>query len=450
MSRLAAALRTRFVRDAFVLQVALAFQAGTYLLTSVLIKRYLGLEDMGRWVSAREMFTLAYFLFSSGIVNATLSRYSEAVGRQDRRQAVDVLAGMLKIGALSSMLVLALGLSLGPWAGERWYGDRAVGEYTALLCISGLFEVVRGIAVAALQGTRQMRAFAWFEITTTALRVVIVWAALAAGLGLPGVVGAFLVHMLLAGVVALVFYERARRGLPKLAPPPLKDVFAAVRHATLRHVFGIGYLIALNKSMNTLVPRFGMLLIPALAVAAGSQTEGFEDNAAYSIGWVLAWGLGLAMGGVAQTLLPALGLKLGATDVPFDQMGGYLRRISLASGTFMAVATILFTPVAWLIIRFIYGEDATRAFPFFLRLAAGNLLIGFTVVVESFYIYSGKLRQAVVWNLLLAAIALAGTVLAGRFFGSMGVAAAAGLVPGLGLVHLVYMGFYFRRARSRR
>jgi O-antigen/teichoic acid export membrane protein len=449
VKRLLAVVRTRFVQDAFVLQVAMAFQAATYLLTSVLTKRYLGLEDMGRWVSSREMFTLAYFFVSTGILNATISRYSEAIGRQDRRQCGDVLAAMVKIGGLSSLLVLALGFGFGPWAGERWYDDRAVGQFASILCISGVFEVVRGVTVAVLQGTRQMRSFAWFEITTTTLRLGIVWGALAAGLGLPGVVGAFLVHMLLASVMALFFYARARRAHSKLAPPPLREVLAAVPRAPIGHVFGVGYLIALNKGMNTLVPRFGMLLIPALGVAL-TQADAFEDNAAYSIGWVLSWGLGLAMGAVAQTLLPALGLKLGSTDVPFEQMGGYLRRISLATGLFMAVATVLFTPVAWLIIRYGYGADATRAFPFFLWLASGNLLIGFTVVVESFYIYSGKLRQVLPWNFLLASIALAAIVLGGHFYGPMGVAAGAGLCRGVGLFHLVYIGFYFRRARSRK
>jgi O-antigen/teichoic acid export membrane protein len=131
-------------------------------------------------------------------------------------------------------------------------------------------------------------------------------------------------------------------------------------------------------------------------------------------------------------------------------MGGYLRRISLFTGLFMAIATILFTPIAWLIIRYGYGEDATRAFPFFLLLASGNLFIGFTVVVESFYIYSGKLRQALPWNFLMAVVALAVIVLGGRFYGPMGVAAGAGLCRGVVLFHLVYIGFYFRRARRRR
>jgi hypothetical protein len=37
------------------------------------------------------------------------------------------------------------------------------------------------------------------------------------------------------------------------------------------------------------------------------------------------------MTGVTQSLLPALGLKLGKTDTPFEQMGGLLKRV-LAHG----------------------------------------------------------------------------------------------------------------------
>jgi O-antigen/teichoic acid export membrane protein len=441
--------RTKFARDAFVLQFATLVQGATYFITSVLTKRYLGLDDMGRWVAAREMFTLAYFFVSMGVVNATLSRYSEAIGRQDRQGAVNALAAMVKIGSLSAAAVLVLGFTLAPWAGERFYEDRQIGVYAQWLCIAGLFEVVRGLTVAALQGTRQMRPFAAFDITTTLLRLGIVWAALEAGWGIPGVVGAFLIHMLFAGAMALAWYRRARHGESKLAPPPLRSVLAAVPRAPLGHIFGIGYLLALNKSMNTLVPRFGMLLIPALGVAAASQ-QAFSDNAAYSIGYVLSWGLSLAMTGVAQTLLPSLGFRLGRDDVPFEQMGGYLRRVSLASGAFMITATLVSVPIMYVVIRFVYGADAAdaRAFEYYLWLVSGNLFIGFTVIVESFYIYSGKLRQVLPWNLLMATAGLAGIVLGGRWFGPMGVAAAAGLCRGLGLFHLVYIGVYFRRARA--
>jgi len=437
---------TQFVKDAVVLQLAALVQAATYFFTSVLTEHSLGMHELGRWVTSRELYAIAYFFVSMGLVNATVSNYAEGVGRQDRAKCTNALAAMLKVGLCSAALVLLLGFALGPWAGERWYADRSIGVYAAWLCLSGLFEVVRGLTVAALQGTRQMREFAWFDMTTNILRVGIVWGALALGLGVPGLVGASLLHMLLAGGVALRYYAAARDGHAKLAPPPLREVVAAVPRASVAHIFDVGLLLALNKSLNTLVPRFGMVFIPAIGVAAASA-EAFTDNAAYSIGHVLSWGLGLAMTGVTQTLLPAVGIKLGA-DVPFEQLGGYLRRISLWSGCCMAAATILSVPFAWLVIHYVYA-DAADAFVFYLLLASGNLFIGFAVVVEAFQIYSGRLRQTIKWNLLLGAVALAGIVLGGRLWGPKGAAAAAGLCRGLALFHLVYIWVYFRRARRR-
>ncbi|MGQ0552203.1 MAG: lipopolysaccharide biosynthesis protein [Planctomycetota bacterium] len=448
LSRLKSLRQRQFFKDTVVLQASTLVQGATYFITSVLTKQYLGLHEMGRWVSVRELFMFAYFFVSMGVVNATVSRYSEAVGRQDRQAGVQTLAAMLKVGGLCALLVLVLGFTLGPSASEYFFHDREIGWWAAILSISGLFEVLRGITVAALQGTRQMREYAWFDITTNTLRVFIVWAALAWGYGLPGVVVAFLVHMLLAGALALWWYHKARDGHAKLAPPPLSEVLAAVPRAKVGHIFGVGYLLALNKGMNTLVPRIGMLVIPAVGVAAAS-TKAFEDNAAYSIGHVLSWGLGLAMAGVTQTLLPALGLKVGAGQVPFDQLGGYLRRISLWTGTAMAAVTLLSVIPVYFVIHKVYGADAGDAFEYYLWLASGNLFLGFAVVVDAFYIYSGKLKQAIPWNFLMAAIALAGIAWGAHAFGPIGVAAASGLCRGLALFHLVYIWVYFRRAKAR-
>ncbi|HTE07062.1 MAG TPA: lipopolysaccharide biosynthesis protein [Planctomycetota bacterium] len=439
----------KFVRDALVLQAATFVQGGSYLITSVLTKRYLGMEQMGRWNTAREIFMFAYFLVSMGVVNAAVSRYSEAVGRKDRQASVNALASMLKIGLVSSVLVITLGFLFGPAVAQHFYDDAEVGHWSALLCVAGLFEVVRGLTVVALQGTRQMREFAWFDISTNMLRLVLVFLALQSGWGVCGVVWAFLVHMAMAGAVALHYYRRARRGDPRLAPPPLREVFAAVPGSSVGQVFGLSYLLALNKSMNTLVPRFGMLLIPALATLQDAG-KAFHANAAYSIAYVLSWGLGLAMGGVTQALLPALGLRIANTDTPFDQMGGLLKRVSLIAGSIMVGATLLSIPVMYVVIHAFYGAGAEDSFTYYLCLTSGNLFIGFTCVVEAFYIYSGKLRQAVPFNFLLAALMLAGIVLGGHWFGPIGVAAAAGLGRAVGLFHLVYMAAYFRRARLRR
>ena len=437
----------KFVRDTLVLQVATFIQAASYLLTSVLTKWYLGMHDMGRWNAARDLFSVAYFLVTMGVVSATVSRYSEGVGRQDRASCVAALAGMLKLGLVSGALVTVAAFLFGPAISQHYYSDRDVGHYAAILCFAGLFEVVRGITVVALQGTRQMREFAWFDILSSLLRLGLVFGALAGGWGMPGVVWAFVAHMALAGGMALHFYGRARRGDPRLAPPPLRDVIAAVPRASVVAIFGLSYLMALNKGMNTLVPMAGGLLIPGME-SLKSTGDAFKANAAYKIGYVLSWGLGLAMTGVAQSLLPALGVRMGRTDTPFEAMGGLLKRVSLTAGTLMVGATLLSVPVMYLVIRYLYGAGAEDSFRYYCWLTAGNLFIGFTCVIDAFYIYSRRLKLAVRINFVLAAMAMLGIVLGAKLYGPIGVSAAVALTDSLGLVHLVYMWAYFRRAKA--
>lgn len=438
----------KFVRDTLVLQGATFVTAGSYLATSVLTKWYLGMDQKGRWDSARDIYSLAYFLVTMGLVSATVSRYADGIGRKDRRACVLALAGMLKIGLLAATLVTGLAFLLAPPLSQHYYADRQVGTFAAILCVAGAFEMVRGLSVVALQGTRQMREYAWFDILSSLARLALVFGVLEAGFGVAGVVWAFVAHMALAGGLSLRFYARARRGNPDLAPPPLREVVAAIPRAPMRSIFGISYLMALNKGMNTLLPLVGGLLIPGMK-SLQSTGDAFKANAAYKIAYVLSWGLGLAVTGVAQALLPALGLKLGRTDTPFEQMGGLLRRVSLTAGSLMVAATLLSVPVMYLVIHVFYGAGAEDSFHYYLWLTAGNLFIGFTAVSDTFYIYSGRLKLAVRINFVLAAVALAGILLGGRLYGPIGVAAAVALTDSLGLFHLVYMWFYFRRAKSR-
>jgi O-antigen/teichoic acid export membrane protein len=440
--------KKQFVRDTLVLQVAAFVQGGSYLATSVLTKRFLGMDDKGRWDATRDFYGFAYFFVTMGLVSAAVSRYSEAMGRRDHKAGVAALAGMLKIGLLSATLVTVGAYLFAPAISGHYYNDREVGHYAAILCLAGVFEVVRGLAVVALQGTRQMREFAWFDITSSTVRLGLVFVALLGGYGVPGVVWAFFAHMVIGGGIALWYYQRARRGDPRVAPPPLSEVIAATPGASMHNIFGISYLMALNKGMNSLVPLVGGLLIPGMK-ALQSTGQAFATGAAYKIGYVLAWGLGLAMTGVTQSLLPALGLKLGKTDTPFEQMGGLLKRVSLTAGFLMVGATLLSVPVMYVVVRVLYGADAQEAFRFYCWLTAGNLFLGFMTVIDAFYIYSGRLKFAVRINFLLAGLALGGILLGGKLYGPIGVSAAVALCDAMGLFHLVYMWLYFRRARAR-
>ena len=448
MRRWITALRERkFARDTLVLQVATFVQAGSYLLTSVLTKRYLGMHEMGRWSSARDMFSMAYLFVTMGLVSAAVTRYAEGMGRGDRRACVQALAAMTKIGLAAAVLVTGAAFLLAPLIAEHAYRDRQVGQFAAILCAAGMFEIVRNLTVVALQGTRQMREYSLFDIVSSLARIGLVFGVLAAGLGVDGVVWAFVAHMTFAGGLALRFYGRARRGDPRLAPPPLAEVLAAVPGAHVGDLFGISYLMALNKGINILLPLAGGLLIPGMA-ALQTSGEAFKTGAAYKIGYVLSWGLGLAMTGVTQALLPALGLKIGA-EAPVDRLGHLFKKVSLTAGFLMIGMTILSLPVMYLVVTVLYGAGAEDSFLYYVVLTAGNLFIGFNTVIDSFYIYTRRLKFAVAANCGLGLLGLMAIYAGGRLYGPIGVTGAVALCDALGLFHLVYMWRYFRLARAR-
>ncbi len=446
IQRLLALRHKPFVKDTLILQGASVVQSGTYLATSLLIARLLGPYELGRWTTAREIYTIVFLLLNMGLGTAAVSQYSAAVGAGDSQAARNVLAALLKLGVMMAGAIVILGHYAAPWAAEEYYGDRTVGAYTAILCWASIGEVLRALTMAVLNGTRQMKPYALFDMTANLLRVGLVVAALLTGQGAMAVAWAFLAHGLLTGILALVAYKKARGGDPKLAPPPLREVLVAVPTAPLRAFFGISYIMALNKAMNAIVTKLGVLFIPALGMVF-AEAAAFADGGVFSIASVLTLVLTGLVGAIAQAVLPALGLKLGGADVPLEKMGPMIKRLVLTSAGLTAVATVVTVPLFWVVVNYGYGAGYEEAFPYYLWLAVGQIFIGFCVANDAFFIYAGRLKSYFCWNLLYLAIGIAAIYSAGVRWGPMGVAAATGLCRVLILGHLVYIWIYFRRVK---
>ena len=443
-ARLAAFKRRKFVRDTLVLQLGNVLQSGTYFITSVLTARLLGRLELGRWSTSRELYMFVYFMVSMGLTNACVSRYSQAKGAGDEDAAVESLAALLKLGLLMASLVAALGFFLAPWAASHFYDDRSVGHVTAILCFGSLGEVLRSLTLAVLNGTRQMKRYVMFDGVTNVLRVGLVGTALFVSRTSEAVAWAFLSHAVLSGLLGLVTYQRTRALDPRLAPPPLGRVFAAVPSARLSDIFGLSALLALSKAMNTVVPRLGPILIPWLAVDA---TTGFKANGAYQVGMVLTMVLSGGVGAIANNLLPTLGLKMGGSDVSIAELGKTLRRLSLYSGGLTVAATLVSLPIMWVVIHLFYGSEYVDSFEYYCLLVTGNLFIGFAVIVEPFYIYARRMHIHVAQSLVYATLAIAGIATATREYGPKGAALAGGLCKVFVLFHLVYIWWFFRRSR---
>lgn len=446
---LKAASQKKFVRDTFMLQAASLVQSGTYLITSLITTHMLGKEEFGRWTTSRELYTVLFFVANLGLANAAVSRYSKARGTGDDDAGVQALAALLKLGCFMAVAVVLMGWLLAPKLGAYYYEDRGVGVVAGILCLATAGEILRSLTLAICNGTRQMRAYATFDVTTNLLRVVLVATALFISPTPMSAAWAFVAHASLSGVAGLYFYRRARRLPAHLAPPRFRTVLAAIPRAPLSSFFGLSFLLALSKSLSTVVPRLGMLFIPAVAVAQHMGEEGMKGNAAYKVGSVLTMVLGGAIGAIGTNILPTLGLKMGQSDISINQMGSTLRRLSLTAGGLAVGATLLSIPVAWLVITYGYGAQYAESFEIYLLLASGYLFAGFGVIVEPFYIYAGRMKHCVVQNVAYATLLTVGIYMATTAWGPTGAAAAAGLGQSVVLFHLVYIYIYFRRSSAR-
>lgn len=443
IERLKAFAGRKFVRDTLMLQMGSVVTSLTYLATSVLTARSLGQEVLGRWATSRELYMMLFLLVTMGLTNAAVTLYSKAKGARDRRASVDALAALVKLGAIVSLLVVVVGLFVLPDAAEYYFEDREIGLVARILCLAAVGELLRGLTLAVLAGTRQMGRYARFDASTNIIRVALVGAALLIDRSPRAVAWAFVAHSVITGILGLWAYARARRDLSEeLAPPPFAEVLAAVPRASLRALLGISVLLAMTKAMSVVVPRLGMLFIPALALVS---SEGFEANGAYQVGNVLTLVLTGAIGAIGSNVLPTLGAQMGATEVPLAARGAMLRRLSLTAGSFAVLMTLLSVPCVWLVIRYVYGAEFHDAFEFYLLLASGNLFLGFAVIVEPFYIYAKRLKVHVAQTFVYASLAAAGIFLATREFGPKGGAAAGGLCRVFVVCHLVYIWLYFRK-----
>lgn len=435
--------RKQFVRDTAVMQVASVVTAITYLATSVLIGRHLGHEELGRWVAARELFSMVFMTLSAGLVQVSVARYSRAVGSQQRAERVQALAALFKLYLVAALLVLLAGALLAPGFAEIQYGDREVGVIAAILCTTGLAEALKSVMVVSLQGTRWMADYARFEISINVVRLGLIATVVSLDFGLPGVMWAFVAHALVVSIWSLVVYARLQLGERENKPPPLREVLGAVSGASVRELFNTAYFLSIFKVMNTLIPRMGNVIIPMAGITlAGSFGEGGHFFVAY----VVAQALAELCASVNKALMPALGLKLGKTDVPFDQMGRLILRVTLISGTCMTLVAAASIPVMHSAFGLLWGEEFAQAANFYPWLALGVGMTGFAVAVEPFYIYSGKMSFALRQNIVFGLLALAMIVTGAMTHGPKGVAVATGLCRCFGAFHLVYIWCYFRGA----
>lgn len=433
-------LRNRFVKDTAWLQAGTLVTTGTYVLTSMILARGLGPSDLGRYDLAYKFYDFCYFVANLGLINATVVRYSHAVGRRSEEDKLLALAAFLKIYLLMAAAIVVLGAFLCPWAGTRIYGDRLVGTYGWILCIMGIIDLGRAVTVSTLLGARHMEDVARYESAIAIARLAVLVLAVAGGFGLTGVVFGTVAANAAATLMGARFFFLLRRSEGPERPPSLAVVLRAVPRAKMKDFFTLGFFIAINKNLMILVNTFGTLFMASVS---------FWDTGHLRIAVILMWGLALLLGGVSRNLLPTLGFQLGdAGRKDLAGMGRYLLKVSLITGFLFIAVTGLFLLALPFIVRIVYGTDYLACIGLVLILASAHLVLGFAVIAEPFYIYANRIKTAVVINGVIFCILVPFGYWM-REFGAVGVASWLAISRCCAAVHLAYIALYFFLARRR-
>lgn len=333
------------------------------------LARAFGAERFGEY-----MFVMTYVMYFAFIADGGLGRFLIRDASREPRRAPEFLA---KVSALR--LVLALAVYLLMIAGAL--ATRADGERTVFIAVAGisLFTGALSGALSSMFNAREeMRVSALFGVLSTLTTAVFVLAALASGLGLPGVfVGAALANV--PPLVYLVSQWRRRLGMPGLR----------VDLPFWRVALGRSFPYALLGVIGLVYFRMDALLL--------TWMKGAEATGIYTAAYRLLDAVTDVPGVIVAAMFPTLS-RLHVESRP------KLRRAYLgAMGTLallglpVLIGMVFFARPAVLLL---YGEEFSRSVVVLQLLAVAVFLI-FIDTANTMVLYAGdNLRPVVLLSLV--------------------------------------------------
>ncbi|MDG1498438.1 MAG: lipopolysaccharide biosynthesis protein [Planctomycetota bacterium] len=443
-------VQSRFVRDAFTLQVAAGITALGNLASTLALAYLLGVELQGLYYVAMAWYSLFYLLGNVGLNSVAVTYIAKAVGARRDDDIANWLAFLLKATTGLSLLMFALAYFLLPPV-AAYYGEdpgqaRMLGEWAVLLCLLPIIEVPRVVAAAAFQGTRQMLYLAQLENAVEVGRVFLIIAFILITGTAKGAVFGTLAGGVLSSCLAIALYFRARRESEAAAEihktaalPTIRQMFGAMGKVPLREGLPMGIRVGLNRNIDALLLDSVPVLIMGMASIGGPATAAYFRIAQRLLRMPL-----MLLQGISRTAVPAF------AELSVLRDGSALRRLfykaTIGGGAMISsgiIATVLVLP--WVVDHFFPSGYAEPVAHFSYLLAAGFISTAFSGVFESFYLATNQVHIALRIGTVLSLPVLAAMYFGGVYFGPSGVAIGLSLGFSTGIVHHIYIYRFFRK-----
>jgi O-antigen/teichoic acid export membrane protein len=385
-------LRGPFGQQAAATQLGLTVSAVCAVGASILLARGLGQAEYGRYALVFALFGLVNILGDLGVGKASILYLAEARGAGDDEAFLDQVAFLLKMTVLIGLGVTAIGLVFAPLLGRLLNPAFGVAPYARVVFLSGLAGIGHAFAAPLLAGLRRMKALAAFEIAFAVLRLGAIAAAIAAGLGLWGVVAAHVGATLVVSLAALAVYETRLAADARL--PGLGRLARAAVRAPWWRPFKLGAQVTGDRQLTKLIEVLPVLVLGRLS---GSTEPAGYFNLARNI----IRNLGVLFLGVSKSLLPFFAELKGKGQL--DRMRRNHVRATIAGGVGALVVAAVCVPLLPIALRILYGPDWEAAVTVIAYVLLGRLVAdGFYTGVGSLLLVADKVR----WSATLKAVSL--------------------------------------------
>lgn len=345
-----------------------------FALGTVIARRF-GAAQFGEY-----MFVMTYVMYFAFIADAGLGRY---LIRDASREPGRVHEFLAKVGALRLVLALAVYALLLIIA----LITRADGERLAFIAIAGtgLFcGAISGALASIFNARERMHISATFSVLSTLTTALFVLAALAAGLGLPGVfVGAALAN--LPPLLYLLLLWRRDEGMPRLA------VDLAFWRTALRRSFPY----ALLGVIGLVYFRMDSLLL--------TWIKGTEANGIYTAAYRLLDAATDLPGVIVAAMFPTLSRLHVESKAKVRTT--YLGAMALLAALGVPVLVVMLV-FADPIVTLLYGDDFARSVVV-LRILAVAVFLIFIDTANTMVLYAGENLRPVV---ILSAVSMGANI----------------------------------------
>ena len=156
--------RRRLVRDVAVLQISNGLQRALGFGFSVVTARVLGVTGYGEYLLVLSLYSTLNLIGNMGVGQFMVVPLAQSVAAHDRDAIARGVGYVLKFGAVLGLVVLALILLAGEYAGDLIMHRPDLGALTRVVAVGIMPTVIYTTAVTALQAGRRMPVLSIVEV----------------------------------------------------------------------------------------------------------------------------------------------------------------------------------------------------------------------------------------------------------------------------------------------